>query len=110
MPIIKLPEMYDILAEAYNEKNDQAKAVGYLNTVRRNRAIQSTFDLDPTLTKEAVTAEIEREYRKEFISEGQLFYYYKRLGKAKITGTSKPMDNSIYVLPMPQTELEMGGR
>jgi hypothetical protein len=110
MPIIKLPEMYYILAEAYNEKNDQAKAVGYLNTVRRNRAIQSRFDLVSSLTKEAVTVEIEREYRKEFISEGQLFYYYKRLGKASITGTSKPMDNSVYVLPMPQSELEMGGR
>ena len=110
MPLIKLPEMYYILAEAYNEKNDQVTAVGYLNTVRRNRAIQSTYDLAPSLTKDAVTAEIEREYRKEFVSEGQLFYYYKRLGKTTITGTSKPMDNTVYVLPMPQAELEMGGR
>jgi hypothetical protein len=110
MPIIKLPEMYYILAEAYNEKNDQTTAIGFLNTVRRNRAIQNTYDLLPGLTKDAVTAEIEREYRKEFVSEGQLFYYYKRVGKTSIVGTSKAMDNTIYVLPMPLTELEMGGR
>lgn len=110
MPIIKLPEMYYILAEAYNEKNDQAAAVGFLNTVRRNRAIQSTFDLATTLTKDEVNAEIEKEYRKEFVSEGQLFYYYKRLGKTSIVGTSKAMDNTVYVLPMPLNEIEMGGR
>ncbi|SMO33660.1 RagB/SusD family nutrient uptake outer membrane protein [Solitalea koreensis] len=110
MPIIKLPEMYYILAEAYNEKGDQTTAVGYLNTVRRNRAIQSTYDLSPSLTKDGVDVEIEKEYRKEFVSEGQLFYYYKRLGKTVITGTSRVMDNSIYVLPMPERELEMGAR
>lgn len=110
MPLIKLPEMYYILAEAYNEKNDPVTAVGFLNTVRRNRAIQNTFDLATTLTKDEVAAEIEKEYRKEFVSEGQLFYYYKRLGKTTIVGTSKAMDNNIYVLPLPQNELEMGGR
>lgn len=109
MPLIKLPEMYYILAEAYNEKNDPAIAVGFLNTVRRNRAIQNSFDLTTSLDKDAISAEIEREYRKEFVSEGQLFYYYKRLGKTSIVGTSKAMDNTVYVLPVPQNELEIGG-
>ncbi|OFY40020.1 MAG: hypothetical protein A2X18_00620 [Bacteroidetes bacterium GWF2_40_14] len=110
MPLIKLPEMYYILSEAFNEKGDQVTAINYLNTVRINRGVASSFNLATTLTKEEVTAEIEKEYRKEFISEGQLFYYYKRLGKTSMTGTSKVMDNTVYVLPLPQKEIEMGGR
>jgi hypothetical protein len=110
MPLIKLPEMYYILAEAANELGDKATAVAYLNTVRTNRAIAATYSLSPSLSKDAVAAEIEREYRKEFVSEGQLFYYYKRLGKTSVVGTSKVMDNTTYVLPLPQKEIEMGGR
>lgn len=110
MPLIKLPEMYYILAEAYNEKGDPANAVANLNMVRINRAIPTTFNLDPSLSKDAITGEIEKEYRKEFVSEGQLFYYYKRRGKTSIPGTSRAMDNSVYVVPLPQKELEMGGR
>ena len=109
MPLIKLPEMYYIMAEAYNEKGDQVSATNYLNTVRINRGIASSFNLS-SLTKDGVTAEIEKEYRKEFISEGQLFYYYKRLGRTSITGTSQAMNNTVYVLPMPDKEIQMGGR
>lgn len=110
MPLIKLPEMYYILAEASNEIGDIAAAVGYLNMVRSNRGITSSNNLSATLTKEEVAEQIELEYRKEFISEGQLFYYYKRLSEIAVTGTSKPMDNSIYILPMPDSEIEVGGR
>lgn len=110
MPLIKLPEMYYILAEAANEMGNPAAAVAYLNTVRTNRAIAITYALPSTLTKDEVTAEIEREYRKEFVSEGQLFYYFKRRGKTSIVGSSKVMDNNVYVLPLPQKEIEMGGR
>ncbi|MDI3321447.1 RagB/SusD family nutrient uptake outer membrane protein [Pinibacter soli] len=110
MPIIKLPEMFYVLAEANNETGNQANAVNYLNTVRINRGISSSYNLTTNISKDSVTNEIEKEYRKEFVSEGQLFYYYKRRGKAGIPGTSKFMDNSVYVLPLPQKELEMGGQ
>ena len=110
MPLIKLPEMYYILAEAYNEKGDQATAINHLNTVRTNRGIASTYILPNTLTHDQVKAEIEREYRKEFVSEGQLFYYYKRLGATTIPGTSRAMGHSVYALPLPENEINMGGR
>jgi hypothetical protein len=110
MPLIKLPEMYYILAEANNEKGNQAAAVGYLNTVRLNRGIPATYNLSASLSKDAVTGEIENEYRKEFVSEGQLFYYYKRRGKTSIPGTAALMGNNIYVPPLPQKEIEMGER
>lgn len=110
MPLIRLPEMYYILAEAYNELGDQATAIGYLNTVRINRGIASSFNLPATLNRDEVRVEIGREYRKEFVSEGQLFYYYKRIGATTIPGTSRAMNHNAYVLPLPEKELNMGGR
>jgi len=109
MPIIKLPEMYYILAECYNEMNDPASAVTYLNTVRINRGISPLYNLPATLGKEDVAAEIQKEYRKELVSEGQLFYFYKRRGNVSIPGTAKVMDNAVYVLPVPQAETDMSG-
>ncbi|SKB39960.1 SusD family protein [Sphingobacterium nematocida] len=108
MPLIRLPEMFYILAECYNETNQSNLAVRMLNTVRINRGIAPTYNLPETLTKEEVQVQIQLEYRKEFVSEGQLFYYYKRRGNEAIPNTNKPMDNTVYVLPLPQREIEMG--
>lgn len=109
MPVIKLPEMYYIMAECYNEKDDPVNATDYLNIMRINRGIAGQFNLPATLTKAEITAEIQREWRKEFVSEGQLFYYYKRRGNVSVPGTAKVMGNNYYVLPLPQREIEMGG-
>ncbi|WP_341843717.1 RagB/SusD family nutrient uptake outer membrane protein [Chitinophaga caseinilytica] len=109
MPIIKLPEMFYILAECANETGDIATAVDYLNRMRISRGISNQYNLPASLSKEEVTVEILKEYRKEFVSEGQLFYYYKRRGEANIPGTAKAMNNSVYMLPLPQREIEMGG-
>ncbi|MFR1241192.1 MAG: hypothetical protein ACLSDJ_08680 [Butyricimonas faecihominis] len=32
------------------------------------------------MTKNEIEQEITKEWRKEYIGEGQMFYYYKRLG------------------------------
>jgi hypothetical protein len=108
MPLIKLPEMYYILAECYNESGNSALAVEQLNMVRNNRGIASTYKLSESLSQAQVQAEIQLEYRKEFISEGQLFYFFKRRGNTTIPSTNKVMNNSVYVLPLPQREIEMG--
>ncbi|SMD07401.1 RagB/SusD family nutrient uptake outer membrane protein [Pedobacter nyackensis] len=108
MPLIKLPEMYYILAECYNELGNSPLAVEQLNTVRTNRGIATTYKLSESLNQAQVQAEIQLEYRKEFISEGQLFYFFKRRGNTTIPGTNKVMNNSVYVLPLPQREIEIG--
>ncbi|WEK20217.1 MAG: RagB/SusD family nutrient uptake outer membrane protein [Candidatus Pedobacter colombiensis] len=108
MPLIKLPEMFYILAECYNELGNSLLAVQQLNTVRTNRGIATTYKLSESLNQEQVRAEIQLEYRKEFVSEGQLFYFYKRRGNLTIPNTNKAMDNSVYVLPLPQREIELG--
>lgn len=44
------------------------------------------------------------EYRREFYAEGQMFYTYKRTGATQIWWQDKPADETVYVLPLPETE------
>lgn len=46
------------------------------------------------------------EYRREFIAEGQMFYTYKRTGATSMAGREKPVGESDYILPLPETEYD----
>jgi hypothetical protein len=107
VPLMKLPEMYYIAAENYIQTN-LPKAIEYLNFVRRGRGIIQ--DIPVTATAIQVKDELTKEYRKEYISEGQLFFYYKRLGFTTIPNYTGTVDDKIYVLPYPQAEIEFGQR
>jgi len=109
MPLIKLPEMYYIAAEHYWATEDLEQAIGYLNTVRSSRGILDPIPLDSD--SETVWEELKKEYRKEFISEGQLFYFYKRIGATAIPGLSESVElyDDIYVLPYSDCELQFVG-
>lgn len=108
MPLIRLPEMYYIAAEAYGKSSNRGKSVEYLNIVRRSRGILEDIPLNAD--EQRVFAELDKEYRKEFISEGQLFFYYKRLGKTTFPNlpSSITANDRIYVLPYPDSEFEFG--
>lgn len=73
IPLIKASEMYYIAAEC---EPDLTKATAYLETVRRHRGL-TAHPLAVT-TAEELALEINKEYRREFISEGQMFYFNKR--------------------------------
>lgn len=106
VPLIKLPEMYYIAAEAIIQSGTNLNlAVDYLNTVRSSRGIIE--EIPATATQEELKEELEKEYRKEFVGEGQLFFYYKRLGYTTFPGVGDEttVDDAIYVLPYPDTEL-----
>ncbi|TDQ78124.1 RagB/SusD family nutrient uptake outer membrane protein [Sphingobacterium yanglingense] len=105
MPIIRIPEMYYIAAEAEAISNP-AKAVEYLATVRSMRGVSGS--LSPALTSEQINAEIQKEMRKEYASEGHLFYYYKRLNKTAVPGHVGPYNTARYKLPLPPAEIEFG--
>jgi hypothetical protein len=121
MPLIRLSEMYYIAAESY-ATSDPARAVELLNTVRCGTLRDdgsydssfgrglSNFPLSETLSPAAVQEEIYKEYRKETLGEGQLFYYYKRLNLPVIPGSSRPGNNATYVFPLPDNEIEFGNR
>ena len=96
IPLLKLSEMYLIAAEASGDKS-------YLQTLRDHRGYVN-YPLDDDCD---LAAEIEAEYQKEFMAEGQLFYYYKRLNYEKLPNMSDVM-SGYYVFPMPDDEMEFG--
>ena len=104
MPLIRLPEMYFIAAEC---APDVPAAIGYLNVIRENRGISM---LPVTLPGGNLQNEIFKSYEKEFYCEGQLWFYYKRLNRSSIAGTSMPISDAIYVFPLPDEEVQFGNR
>jgi hypothetical protein len=107
MPLMKVPEMYYIAAEYYIKSNP-AKAVDYLNTVRASRSItQQIVPASTTLLED----ELFKEYRKEYVSEGQLFFYYKKIGRESIPNLAGVVaGDKVYMLPYPDSEVEFGNR
>jgi hypothetical protein len=97
--IMKIPEIYLIAAEC-NLDTDPEKAKEYLDELRTHRGLL------PLSENADLAAELHKEYRKEFLCEGQMFYYYKRMGYQYIPYWGEPAGNNIYVLPIPENEIE----
>ncbi|QBQ41343.1 RagB/SusD family nutrient uptake outer membrane protein [Sphingobacterium psychroaquaticum] len=102
IPLMRLGEMYLIAAEAAPTKDEGVALLNALCTNRGMLAFANDIDL---------VEKIKQEYRKEFFSEGQTFYYYKRLGAKKVDDSPvNDMSNAQYVFPMPENEKIYGGR
>lgn len=115
IPLMRLSEAYYIAAESELVANQNVEAcIGYLNTVRSHRNL---IDGLSGLTKEEAYEELRKEYLKEFICEGQMYYYYKRLNYERIP-IETAVGNSVsttyvipnYIFPLPDDEVEFGGR
>lgn len=100
IPLIRMSEMYLIKAEC--TKDFQA-----LNPIRKARNIpqlKSNIGLD---------GYIEDEYMREFIGEGQLFWYYKRKGITSLPRIYNPslenvsITNNTYVFDLPDSEQQL---
>lgn len=118
IPLIRLPEMYYIVAEC---ETDPLKSAEALNTVRWARGISYTDEIlvgqgyDLNDLREGYDKnhsvrinEIMKEYRKEFFAEGYLFYFYKRHNYK--TFWRCPIDDmtSKYKWPLPDNEISFG--
>lgn len=103
MPMIRLSEMYYIAAECNKDNPD--KALTFINKVLSHRgyAVPELPEEATVNTPEAVQQLLLKEYQREFIAEGQLFYYHKRKNDLKINNISVN-----YIFPKPETELEFG--
>ena len=106
VPVLRKSESYYIAAEILKE-SDPERAIELLNLVREARNLE--FAPLSNLTADQIQEEVGKEYRKEFLAEGQMFFYYKRLDASRIEGAGVNAQ-SIYVLPMPDTEIEFGER
>lgn len=95
IPLLKVSEMYLILAETSATESDRET---WLNQLLYHRGL-------PNESLEGVDfkARLLQEYAKEFIGEGQLFYAYKRLNSSKSPVSNAVVANpeAVYVLPLP---------
>lgn len=108
-PLIRMTECYLYAIECLRD-SDPARATELFNAIRSNRGLYDN-QFTETLTPEQIDEELFKEYRKEFVGDGgQLFFhYYKRLNKTDIKGSAKKGSKAVYVLPIPETDVEFGG-
>lgn len=97
MPLVRMSEMFLIAAECCDNETD---AFEYLNTLRNSRGLFKVSDQMET--------HLQHEYHKEFLGEGQLFFYYKRKNLKTIvsaqTGNPLAMTEGVYVPSLPESE------
>lgn len=121
LPLIRLSEAYLILAECEAEEGNLSAALDYINQVRLHRNTPN-LELTADETKETIKGHITKEFMREVVGEGQLFFYYKRnamkqiLSDAPCTTTSyygtvteknyNDMDLGNYTWPMPKCEMD----
>lgn len=107
VPVIRVSELYYIIAECANALGDLSTGLTYLNKVRNARGLNSLTGTNVP-DRIALSNEITKEYKKEFIQEGQTYFYYKRLNKdLKLeSGTTATVPANVYVFPIPDKENE----
>lgn len=107
--LIRLPEMYYIMAEALLEATDTIGATAYFDRVLESRGLTPLSSRVPvdTVTQERINLE----RFKEYIGEGQTFYNLKRqhLPIEAWDGTTNSIktfaaDKHIYTVPIPDSE------
>ncbi len=105
-PLIRMSEMFYIAAEC---ASDVATGVNYLNAVRNNRGL-SARPLLTTMSQDELTTEIQKECRKEFFGEGQMWFYYKRNLAESINKMYSFYGTELYTFDRPENEDLYGGR
>jgi hypothetical protein len=96
IPLIRLSEMYFIATECGNED--------LFRDYRIARVLDASIDGSLT-TPEAIKERLEKEYRKEFYGEGQMFFFYKRLAYNRfIWPVVKDIAEANYILPIPESQ------
>lgn len=102
IPLIRLSEMYYILAESVELSGSE----DYLNAVRNARGISRNYNLSFKSESERIEA-LNKEYQKDFFAEGQWFYFLKRHDYP--TFHRCPVGRMVYyVLPTPDDEIAYG--
>lgn len=109
MPLMRVSEMYYIAAECAPTIAESAK---YIEAVRSHRGYESKkLGIN---TQEKLEQALKEEYGREFVAEGQYFYYKKRLNKAISYSPSQANPVSVspeeFILPRPLDEDTYGGR
>lgn len=101
IPVIRIAEMYLILAEAL----PVAEAKAYWTTYRVARSMNSFVDEEVANT-EKLPGRLEREYQKEFYGEGQSWFFHKRMNWKQSTWKNGPLfSEKSFCLPLPDDQV-----
>ena len=92
--MIRLAEMYLILAEAYAKQGDDANALTYLNALLASRGVA-------TIEGGNVMAAVKQEWKKEFIGEGMRQTCLKRWGDG-FQRNQAAQDETLIVMTNPE--------
>ncbi len=108
VPVVRIAEMIYIVAETLYDTNP-ANALYWVNWLRQRRGTAASYCPTSMPDKEAFMEYLVGEVRKEFIGEGQLFFYYKRMNmpvkdKAVFGAAGKTMSESDFTWPIPDSE------
>lgn len=103
IPMLRISEMYYIMAEAMMMSGKNAEARAYIDEVRSHRGITSSLPQDSDVSDVLL-----EEYHREFVGEDKLFYYLKHINARRSLSVSFALkaDNLIY--PYPDAELDYG--
>ncbi|MEC3874562.1 RagB/SusD family nutrient uptake outer membrane protein [Chryseobacterium salviniae] len=109
--VLRLADVYLLLAECYAEGNDYVNANFYLNQVKTRAGINPVN----LTTKQTLLNEIDLERRKELVSEGHRWFDLLRTGKAISVMTAHFANTPGYstakihthnlLMPVPQTQI-----
>jgi SusD family. len=100
LPIMRTTELRYIIAECEARNSKFTEAYDILNRLRQNRGLYEPLEVKSTL--DDFVDDMIRDAQREYISEGQLFYLYKRLGaEVKIGREKRKMTKAEYMFPIP---------
>lgn len=106
VPMLRLSEMYYISAECSPSVDSAAVRINQVRTARRLPSLEFT-----AMTE--VNDYLQKEYRREFYAEGQLFFYYKRRNIQVIPDSEIDIAGktaAVYTFPLPDREVEYGNK
>ena len=100
-PVIRSTEMRYIMAEYYARNNNMSEAYSILNKIREDRGIYGSSLNGSTWSE--FQSDLLHDARREWLSEGQLFFLYKRLNAAFVEdrGQTRPMTLQESMFPVP---------
>lgn len=110
IPMIRVPEIYMIAIDILinGDSPDKTKALKYFNEYRKSRGIRMVYPESIDVVE--LNNEIIKEMRKEFVCEGQLFYFYKKKNLKTVPSTNVQMSDKTYIIPYPDDEITYGNR
>lgn len=105
--LIRLPEMYYIVAECLTRDGQIEEAAKKLDAVRASRGIEIATEWS-VQTQETMLDLINADRYREWIGEGQSFYNMKRQNMTitNQNGEKISPSNSVYVVPVPDIEYD----